>query len=149
MISKSQLAKYRSVVKRQRLKTSLEEDTDDVELTHSRICDWCSADIFNISFSCKMCRETLEVSHDLCPECVARGRGCVHANSKVYMLSYLKTDTILDLLSEANTVLTDSFNAIEGKVTEEFLEPVRAMRLALRTAAITPETHTMSYSLFQ
>jgi hypothetical protein len=45
------------------------------QLTHSRTCAFCAADIWNRCFHCARCAP---VEYDICLQCVAEGRGCVH-----------------------------------------------------------------------
>lgn len=43
---------------------------------HTLICDYCKCDIWNRCFHCSKCGS--DGGYDICLECVADGRGCIH-----------------------------------------------------------------------
>jgi hypothetical protein len=73
--------------------------TDDVK--HSRACNYCNCDIFNRCYHCSQCQS----DYDVCLNCVAEGRGCVH-NASLTLMEYLSMHELRATLHRAHVAYT-------------------------------------------
>ena len=71
---------------------------------HSRICNFCHCDIFNRCFHCAHCDSKYSGGLDMCLECAAEGRGCVHIKELVLM-EYLTIDHLKSVLERAKQAI--------------------------------------------
>lgn len=73
--------------------------TDDVK--HSRACNYCNCDIFNRCYHCSQCQS----DYDVCLNCMAEGRGCVH-NVSLTLMEYLSMRELRTTLHHARVAYT-------------------------------------------
>ncbi|KAK9718108.1 hypothetical protein K7432_005727 [Basidiobolus ranarum] len=63
------------------------------KLQHSRVCDFCKADIWNRWFYCRQCKDNPDTQideedysgYDICSKCYSEERTCVHSHNMVFI----------------------------------------------------------------
>ena len=97
------------------LDIDIERFIDD-DFPHQRTCDFCSCDIWNRCYHCKLCG-TEKGGYDICLGCVAEGRGCAHKD-KLILMEYLSMGHIKKEFSRATEAYEKLLKANKRKKTK-------------------------------
>eukprot|EP00029_Vermamoeba_vermiformis_P009268 TRINITY_DN456_c0_g1_i1.p1 TRINITY_DN456_c0_g1~~TRINITY_DN456_c0_g1_i1.p1 ORF type:complete len:1376 (+),score=450.52 TRINITY_DN456_c0_g1_i1:223-4350(+) len=84
-------------------------------LKHSRTCNYCNCDIFFRCYHCNLCK----TDYDVCLDCVAETRGCIH-NAQLKLMEYLSRKQVMINMKLA----VDAYEKLCAihKVEVEFIE---------------------------
>jgi hypothetical protein len=84
-------------------------------LKHSRTCNYCNCDIFSRCYHCNLCK----TDYDVCLDCVAETRGCVH-NAQLKLMEYFSRKQIIISLKRS----LDAYEKLCGifKIEPDFIE---------------------------
>ncbi|KAG0260632.1 hypothetical protein DFQ27_003428 [Actinomortierella ambigua] len=98
-------------------------------------CDFCQTDIWNRQFVCLVCATSAD-GHDICLECVGRGRTCQHHASHLRLVEVFPTQECLLLWTQATTAWNTSTKLVR----------LREAPFPLNLDLQAPETATAPFS---